>query len=207
MSPSSRGPDPVGETPRCSFCHKRQDDVRKLVAGPTVFICDECVEVCNDIIFDDQRDLAKTNAAQRHISLMEPTASRCRLGCVTFLVREYDEAIAYFRSALGFEVFEDTPLEDGKRWVVVSLPRPPQMRLLLARAANAEQAAHIGKQAGGRVFLFLFTDDCRREYAAMKERAVKFLEEPRDEAYGTVAVFEDLYGNKWDLVELVSYPR
>ncbi|MEQ8698847.1 MAG: VOC family protein, partial [Bauldia litoralis] len=119
---------------------------------------------------------------------------------VTFLVRAYDEAIAWFTDALGFTLVADTPLPDGKRWVVVA-PPGSGARLLLAEAATPEQAARIGDQTGGRVFLFLETEDFDRDHAAMRERGVRFREAPRSEAYGTVAVFEDLYGNMWDLIE------
>jgi catechol 2,3-dioxygenase-like lactoylglutathione lyase family enzyme len=122
-----------------------------------------------------------------------------RIAHLTYLVREYDEAIAWFTRMLGFTLVEDTDLGNGKHWVLVG---PGEgVRLLLARAATPEQAAHIGKQGGGRVFLFLQTDDFVRDHAAFVARGVRFLEAPRQEAYGTVAVFEDLYGNKWDLIE------
>jgi catechol 2,3-dioxygenase-like lactoylglutathione lyase family enzyme len=123
------------------------------------------------------------------------------LGHVTLLVRNYDEALSFFTGALGFRVAEDTPLGEGKRWLIVSPPGSAGTSLLLAEAANAEQAAHIGNQTGGRVFLFLHTDDFWRDFRRMSSRNVKFLEAPREESYGTVAVFEDLYGNKWDLLE------
>lgn len=122
-----------------------------------------------------------------------------RLVHLTYLVRDYDEAIAWFTHALAFRLHEDTPLGGGKRWVLVGGENGPM--LLLARAANAEQIATIGKQAGGRVFLFLETDDFARDHAAMQARGVRFLEAPRHESYGTVAVFEDLYGHKWDLIQ------
>jgi catechol 2,3-dioxygenase-like lactoylglutathione lyase family enzyme len=122
------------------------------------------------------------------------------LACVALLVREYDEAIAFFTQALGFELVEDTDRGGGKRWVLV---RPPgaETALLLARAATPEQRASVGNQSGGRVFLFLQTDDFQRDYARMRARGVRFAEEPRHEAYGTVAVFLDLYGNRWDLLQ------
>jgi len=123
------------------------------------------------------------------------------LAHVSFLVRDYEEAIAYFTAVLGFELIEDTPRGPQKRWVIVAPPGGRGTSLLLARAATPEQAARIGSQTGGRVFLFLHSDDFRRDYHAMLERGVRFIESPRDEAYGTVAVFEDLYGNKWDLVQ------
>ena len=117
---------------------------------------------------------------------------------LAIVVRDYDEAIQYYTKTLGFTLVEDTP-QPGKRWVVV---RPPKgaVTLLLARAKNASEEARIGNQTGGRVFLFLDTDDFDRDYGALKSRGVKFIEEPRNESYGKVVVFEDLYGNKWDLV-------
>ncbi len=119
---------------------------------------------------------------------------------IAVVVRDYDEAIAYFTGVLGFELIEDAPLTAEKRWVVVS-PSHSGASLLLAQAANEQQRNRIGNQTGGRVFLFLSTDDFWRDYEQMKSRGVKFIEEPRHETYGTVVVFEDLYGNKWDLVE------
>jgi catechol 2,3-dioxygenase-like lactoylglutathione lyase family enzyme len=120
---------------------------------------------------------------------------------VTLVVRDYDEAIAFFTRALGFELLEDTPLGGGKRWVRVGPPGPRGASLLLARAAKAGQQARVGAQTGGRVAFFLFTDDIGRDYDLMSSRGVKFSGEPRQEAYGRVAVFEDLYGNRWDLLE------
>jgi catechol 2,3-dioxygenase-like lactoylglutathione lyase family enzyme len=124
------------------------------------------------------------------------------LGSVTLVVRDYDEAITYFIRVLGFELIEDIALDPGKRWVRVGPAGGRGSGLLLARATTSEQEARIGDQTGGRVFLFLHTDDCRRDHAAMKARGVRFIEEPREEVYGTVVVFEDLYGNRWDLVEV-----
>jgi catechol 2,3-dioxygenase-like lactoylglutathione lyase family enzyme len=124
------------------------------------------------------------------------------LGYVALVVRDYDEALAFFTQALGFTLVEDTPLGGGKRWVLVRPPNSQGTSLLLARAATAEQESRIGNQTGGRVFLFLHTDDFWRDYRQMTARGVKFREQPRQETYGTVAVFEDLYGNKWDLLEL-----
>jgi catechol 2,3-dioxygenase-like lactoylglutathione lyase family enzyme len=123
------------------------------------------------------------------------------LAAVMLLVRDYDEAIDFFTEALGFRVAEDTPLAGGKRWVVLAPPDSRSASLLLARAATPEQLKSVGNQAGGRVFLFLHTDDFWRDYRLMQAANVKFLEAPRQEAYGTVAVFEDLYGNKWDLLQ------
>ncbi len=127
--------------------------------------------------------------------------SRQHLGAVTLIVRDYDEAKAWYTNVLGFDVVEDVDMGEGKRWVTVSPPGSPETRLLLARAIKPEEIARIGDQTGGRVFLFLHTDDFARDHAAMTARGVRFLEAPRHEAYGTVAVFEDLYGNKWDLLE------
>jgi len=123
------------------------------------------------------------------------------LGAVTFLVRDYDEAIAFFVDALGFDLIEDSPQGDGKRWVTVAPRGSRGTHLLLARAVNDEQKAHIGKQGGGRVFLFLQTDDFAGDHARMLAHGVRFREEPRHEPYGTVAVFEDIYGNGWDLIQ------
>ena len=122
-----------------------------------------------------------------------------RITTVTLVVRDYDEAIAFYRDSLGFALIEDTELGPGKRWVVVGAASGS--RLLLAEAANPAQQAAIGNQTGGRVGFFLETDDFAREHAAFSARGVRFLEAPRHEPYGTVAVFEDLYGNKWDLIE------
>ena len=123
------------------------------------------------------------------------------ISAVTLLVADYDEALDFFTSRLRFEVVEDTPLPGGKRWLLV---RPPGggTALLLARAATPQQASRVGDEAGGRVFLFLRTDDFWRDYHDMRARGVRFTEEPREEPYGTVAVFLDLYGNRWDLVQM-----
>jgi catechol 2,3-dioxygenase-like lactoylglutathione lyase family enzyme len=123
---------------------------------------------------------------------------RC-LGAVTFLVRDYDEAIAWFTQALDFQLVEDTALGDGKRWVLVGPEEGTPM--LLAKADGPEQIAAIGRQTGGRVGFFLHTDDFERGHARMVAAGVRFREEPRRESYGTVAVFEDLYGSPWDLIE------
>jgi catechol 2,3-dioxygenase-like lactoylglutathione lyase family enzyme len=125
---------------------------------------------------------------------------RQRIGLVALVVADYDEAIAWFIDKLGFEVVEDTP-QDGKRWVVVAPAGGEGPRLLLAKAVGAVQQAAIGAQAGGRVFLFLETDDFERDYARFSERGVVFVRPPKREPYGTVAVFEDLCGNLWDLIE------
>jgi catechol 2,3-dioxygenase-like lactoylglutathione lyase family enzyme len=125
-----------------------------------------------------------------------------QLGALTLLVRDYDETIAFFTQILQFVLIEDTPLSPEKRWVRVAPAGSNVPCLLLARASTATQLAAIGNQAGGRVFLFLYTDNFWHDYATMQQRGVQFLEAPRCEAYGTVVVFADLYGNKWDLIEL-----
>lgn len=123
------------------------------------------------------------------------------LGLVALLVRDYDDAIRFFTRALGFTLREDIDQGDGKRWVVVD-PPGGQTGVLLARAVGAEQEARIGDQYGGRVGYFLYVDDFATAHARMTELGVHFEEEPRHEAYGTVAVFRDLYGNRWDLLQL-----
>jgi catechol 2,3-dioxygenase-like lactoylglutathione lyase family enzyme len=136
---------------------------------------------------------------------MTTPAPRQHIGSLALVVRDYDEAIAWFCGVLGFRLVEDTPLDEpgkpGKRWVLVAPPGSTETRLLLARAATPAQEAAIGHQSGGRVFLFLHTDDFWRDYHALREKGVRFAREPRDEPYGTVAVFIDLCGNLWDLVQ------
>ena len=131
------------------------------------------------------------------------------LAHIALIVRDYDEALAWFTDKLGFTlVADDYQPDQGKRWVVVAPPGGPGAAvgtsLLLARAATAEQAAFIGNQAGGRVFLFLETDDFNRDYDAMLAKGIRFVREPEQAAYGIVAVFEDLYGNLWDLVQFAG---
>lgn len=124
------------------------------------------------------------------------------IGLVALVVRDYDEAIAWYGGVLGFRLIEDTvQAEAGKRWVVVAPEGGAGCRLLLAKAKGDAQLAAVGCQAGGRVFLFLHTDDFWRDHRALIARGVRFTEEPRKEPYGIVAVFEDLYGNRWDLVQ------
>jgi catechol 2,3-dioxygenase-like lactoylglutathione lyase family enzyme len=124
------------------------------------------------------------------------------IGAISLLVRDYDEAISFYVGKLGFRLIEDTDMGGGKRWVTVTPPGFSETRLLLAKAGTPEQESHIGNQTGGRVFLFLHTDNFWRDYEAMKVNGIRFLEGPRNESYGTVVVFEDLYGNKWDLLEM-----
>src|ERR1700753_571325 len=123
------------------------------------------------------------------------------IGAATFLVRDYDEAIAYFTKSLGFDLIEDTRLDTEKRWVLVA-PPGGGVRLLLAKASDERQRARIGDQTGGRVFLFLHTDDFAGDHERLQAAGVRFLEAPRDEPYGWVAVFEDIWGNRWDLLQL-----
>jgi len=122
------------------------------------------------------------------------------LGLITLVVRDYDEAIGFYVDKLDFVLREDRRLGPTKRWVVVA-PKPEGTGLLLAQAADERQTGAIGNQSGGRVFLFLETDDFARDHALYIGRGVRFLEAPRHEAYGTVAVFEDIHGNRWDLIE------
>jgi len=124
-----------------------------------------------------------------------------KIAQLTYLVRDYDEAIRWFTDKLGFILKEDSKLSDTKRWAVVAPPGENGAALLLAKAEGDTQKAAVGGQSGGRVFLFMQTDDFDRDYKAMSSRGVRFLETPRTESYGKVAVFEDLYGIKWDLIE------
>jgi len=133
---------------------------------------------------------------------------RQTLGLVALVVRDYDEAVGYYVDRLGFTLVEDTyqPAQD-KRWVVVAPPGGTGAALLLARATTPAQTAAVGNQTGGRVFLFLYTDDFERDYRRYRDAGVRFVREPSREEYGTVAVFEDLYGNWWDLIELAPGHR
>lgn len=119
---------------------------------------------------------------------------------VALVVKDYDEAIHYYTTVLGFELLEDTQLSDSKRWVLVT-PPGSSTSLLLAKASTDEQRMRVGNQTGGRVFLFLHTDDFWRDYKNLQSKGVNFVREPAEEVYGTVSVFEDLYGNLWDLIE------
>jgi catechol 2,3-dioxygenase-like lactoylglutathione lyase family enzyme len=126
------------------------------------------------------------------------------LAQIAVVVRDYDEAITWYSRCLDFTLIEDTDLGQGKRWVVMAPPGSKGARILLARAAKPEQETRIGNQTGGRVFLFLHTEDFARDYEMMKAQGVRFVREPANELYGTVVVFEDLYGNLWDLIEPLS---
>ncbi len=129
------------------------------------------------------------------------SAMKQTLAHVAIVVRNYDEAIAFYTRVLGFRLVEDTDMGGGKRWVLVAPAGSEGAHLLLAQAANAEQGSRVGNQTGGRVFLFLHTDDFWRDYNSLRGHGVEFVREPKDEPYGTVAVFKDLYGNLWDLIQ------
>ncbi|TMM59064.1 VOC family protein [Maribacter algarum] len=124
-----------------------------------------------------------------------------RIAHIALVVKDYDEAIQFYTEKLDFTLLEDTRLSEDKRWVIVSPPGANECSLLLAKAANNKQFQSIGNQTGGRVFLFLFTDDFWRDYNKMIDRGINFVRPPKEESYGLVAVFEDLYGNMWDLLE------
>ncbi|MFJ9643185.1 VOC family protein [Streptomyces sp. NPDC101206] len=126
------------------------------------------------------------------------------IALTALLVRDYDEAIDFYTRALGFTLVEDTPRPDGSRWVVVRPQGATESALLLARAKDGAQQDRVGDQTGGRVGFFLHTDDFARDHARMTKEGVRFMEEPRHEPYGSVAVFEDLYGNRWDLLQPVG---
>jgi catechol 2,3-dioxygenase-like lactoylglutathione lyase family enzyme len=130
------------------------------------------------------------------------------IGLTALVVREYDEALEFFVGKLGFQVIEDTYIaEQDKRWVVVAPPGSRESSLLLARAVNPEQSSRIGNQTGGRIFLFLYTDDFWRDYHSYKAKGIVFVREPKQEAYGTVAVFKDIYDNQWDLLQQTDAAR
>jgi catechol 2,3-dioxygenase-like lactoylglutathione lyase family enzyme len=125
------------------------------------------------------------------------------IGYVSLVVRDYDEALGFYVGTLGFSLIEDTYIAaQDKRWVLVAPPGSTESRLLLARAVGEEQSSRIGNQTGGRVFLFLHTDDFWRDFNTYRSKGVVFIREPREESYGTVAVFTDIYGNLWDLLQL-----
>ena len=127
-----------------------------------------------------------------------------RIAHIAIVVKDYDEAIEFYTRKLKFNLIEDTRITDTKRWVLLSPPGSGSCQLLLARAASEEQSSRIGNQTGGRVFLFLYTDDFYRDYHRMREEEIRFIREPAVEPYGIVAVFQDLYGNLWDLIQPVE---
>lgn len=130
------------------------------------------------------------------------TTIKQRISNIALVVEDYDDAIAFYTKKLKFQLIEDTELGGGKRWVQISPPNGNGTNILLAKASNAQQSQSVGNQAGGRVFLFLQTNDFWRDYQVMKAQGVEFTEEPREEEYGTVVVFKDLYGTQWDLLQL-----
>ena len=124
-----------------------------------------------------------------------------KIAHIALVVQDYDDAINFYTKKLNFNLIEDTRLSDSKRWVLVAPPGANECCLLLAKAADDKQRASIENQTGGRVFLFLYTDDFNRDYTQMRERGIRFVRPPKEDVYGTVAVFEDLYGNLWDLLQ------
>ena len=125
-----------------------------------------------------------------------------KIANIALLVADYDDAIEFYTTKLQFSLIADTDLGGGKRWVEIAPPNSTGSHILLAKASTPQQQAAVGNQTGGRVFLFLHTNDFWRDYNAMQAKGVEFNEQPREESYGTVAVFQDLYGNKWDLLQL-----
>ncbi|MDQ9093409.1 VOC family protein [Pseudoalteromonas haloplanktis] len=125
------------------------------------------------------------------------------IGSIALVVESYNDAIAFYTQKLGFDLIEDTDLGNGKRWVLIAPPNSNGTNLLLAQASAPQQLEAVGNQTGGRVFLFLHTNDFWRDYKVMQKNGIRFNEQPRKEAYGTMVVFEDLYGNKWDLLQLI----
>ena len=132
---------------------------------------------------------------------------RQRIAHIALIVRDYNEAIEFYTKKLDFDLIEDTKIDEGKRWVIVAPPGAKECCIVLAKAVNEQQSNHIGNQTGGRVFLFLFTDDFWRDYNKMVSRNIKFVRPPTENNYGRVAVFEDLYGNLWDLLEPNEYNK
>ena len=124
-----------------------------------------------------------------------------KIGAFTVVVKDYDDAISFYVEKLNFTLIEDTKLDDSKRWVLIAPSNNNETNILLAKATGSNQEKAVGNQTGGRVCMFLNTDNFWRDYEYMKSKGVSFLENPRKEVYGTVVVFEDLYGNKWDLIE------
>ena len=123
------------------------------------------------------------------------------LAQIALVVNDYDEAIEFYTTKLNFSLVEDTELSETKRWVLIAPPGSDGCKLLLAKASSVEQKSRVGNQTGGRVFLFLYTDDFWRDYKSMKQKGISFVREPQEEPYGTVAVFSDLYENLWDLIQ------
>ncbi|WP_269759631.1 VOC family protein [Variovorax sp. E3] len=192
-------------------CPKPWDALEE-TAAPGVRYCSDCLQ--NVFEADTTEQVREAALQHRCVAVaqdsayfrerndtMSPSPTARRLATVTLLVRDYDEAIRFFTEALRFELVEDTPRGPGKRWVVVAPARNAGAALLLAKAVTDDQEAVVGKQAGGRVFLFLQTSDFASDHAHMAAHGVRFLEAPRHEPHGIVAVFQDLCGNKWDLIQ------
>ncbi len=153
--------------------------------------------------FASGRDLAERKALVRELTVERGDPLKQFIGYVALVIGDYDEAIHFSVDTLGFGLVEDTYIEgQDKRWVLIAPPGATETKLLLARAAGPEQASRVGDQTGGRVFLFLHTDDFWRDFKAFQAKGVTFVREPKRESYGTVAVFEDIYGNLWDLLQL-----
>jgi phosphoribosylanthranilate isomerase len=166
------------------------------------------VDLCSGVRTSGALDAAKLAAFMAAVrSTAIPGGPAQELGLVSVVVRDYEEALAFYVGVLGFTLVEDSPVpEQGKRWVVVAPPGGSGSRLLIARASTPEQGTRVGNQTGGRVFLFLYTDDFARDYERYRSRGVEFVRPPRDEPYGIVAVFRDAFGNLWDLVERKKGP-
>ena len=130
---------------------------------------------------------------------------RQKIAHIALVVKDYDEAIKFYSEKLGFQILEDTRLTEDKRWVLIAPPEAEECSILLAKAVNDRQTSCIGNQTGGRVFLFLYTDDFWRDYNKMVDKNINFIRGPKEESYGVVAVFEDLYGNLWDLIQPFDY--
>ncbi|MCG8364582.1 MAG: VOC family protein [Pseudanabaenales cyanobacterium] len=152
-------------------------------------------------LFRGNQTIISATFPSLHLTAEQVLKVEQKIGYVTLVVADYDEAIEYFTTKLKFKLIENTPIE-GKRWVLIAPPGQNETAIVLAQAKNPEERKHVGNQTGGRVFLFLHTDNFYRDYHEMKSKGVDFVEEPRHESYGIVAVFKDLYGNKWDLLEL-----
>jgi catechol 2,3-dioxygenase-like lactoylglutathione lyase family enzyme len=151
----------------------------------------------------DEHGTAPPLKKEVHAAHWDKTRVKQSIGYISLVVRDYDEAIGFYVHKLDFTLIEDKVIEaQNKRWVLLAPPGSTESRLLLARAVGPEQASRVGNQTGGRVFLFLHTDDFWRDFRRYRERGVVFVREPKSESYGTVAVFQDLYGNLWDLLQL-----
>lgn len=154
-----------------------------------------------DFIGQGENEFSRYNDGYISFQSITLKLMKQQLAHIALVVADYDEAIEFYTQKLGFTVKEDTVLSETKRWVIIAPPNSNGCNLLLAKAANDEQKSRIGNQTGGRVFLFLYTDDLMRDYASMKNHNIEFVREPVTEEWGKVAVFKDLYGNLWDFIE------